>query len=198
MALEARAATRGALRPHRLSPLTVGIMIFLGSELMFFASLFGMYFTLRANNAAWPPPGVDLPLLRPAVFTAVLVASSGTMQMAVRAIKRGSLSSFRRWVVLTLVMGLVFLFGQGWDYVELGRAGVTIASNAWGSAFYTMTGFHALHVTAGLLCMLVLMGRAAAGAYDDGNHAGIEAVTYYWHFVDVVWVFLFTTIFLIK
>jgi cytochrome c oxidase subunit 3 len=185
--------------PRRLPLLTVGIVIFLGSELMFFASLFAMYFTLRAEHPSlWPPPGTDLAVLRPALFTAVLVGSSFTMQMADRRIKQGNPMAMRRWIWLTMAMGLIFLFGQAWDYHDLTRQGVTMASSAYGSAFYTMTGFHALHVTAGLIVMLVVLGRAATGAYDHGEHAAVEAATYYWHFVDIVWVALFLTLFVVR
>ena len=179
--------------------LTVGVVIFLGSELMFFGSLFGMYFTLRAQNkAVWPPPGIELGLLRPGLFTAVLVASSFTMQMADHRIRQGNVASMRRWILVTLLMGLIFLFGQGWDYLELTQQGLELSTNAYGSAFYTMTGFHALHVFAGLLVMLVVLGRAAAGAYSKDQHSAVEAATYYWHFVDGVWVALFATLFLLK
>ena len=173
----------------------VGIVIFLGSELMFFAALFGMYFTLRAQAPSWPPPGTDLPLALPTVFTTVLVASSFTMQTAVRRIKQGNVASMRRWILLTFLMGWVFLVGQYHDYL---RANFQIGTNAYGSAFYTMTGFHAIHVLAGLVAMLVALGRAAAGVYSADEHASLEAVTYYWHFVDIVWIFLFLVIFVIK
>jgi cytochrome c oxidase subunit 3 len=158
-----------------------------------------MYFTLRAEHPSlWPPPGTDLAVLRPALFTAVLVGSSFTMQMADRRIKQGNPMAMRRWIWLTMAMGLIFLFGQAWDYHDLTGQGVTMASSAYGSAFYTMTGFHALHVTAGLIVMLVVLGRAATGAYDHGEHAAVEAATYYWHFVDIVWVALFLTLFVVR
>jgi cytochrome c oxidase subunit 3 len=141
--------------PGRQRPplLIVGIFLFLGSELMFFASLFGTYFTLRAEAIVWPPPDIELvPLWRPTIFTAVLVASSLTMQTADRRIKQGNVASMKRWIWLTIVMGVVFLCGQFWDYLT---ANFGIETNAYGSAFYTLTGFHAMHVVAGLLVMLV-------------------------------------------
>ncbi len=196
MAVSARRMGRTVHPAQRVPLLNVGIIIFLASELMFFASLFGMYFTLRGQaHGLWPPPGTDLPFVRPLIFTIDLVASSFTMQMGVRAIKRGDVSAFRRWVVLTFVMGVVFLTGQGYDWMT---ANFHVATNAYGSAFYTMTGFHGLHVLAGLLVMLVILGRSAAGAYTAERHAAVEAATYYWHFVDVVWVGLFTVLFIIK
>jgi cytochrome c oxidase subunit 3 len=176
--------------------LVVGIFIFLGSELMFFGSLFAMYFTLRAQAPIWPPPDIEpLPLLRPTIFTIVLVASSFTMQAADRSIKRGNVGAMRRWIWITFAMGVIFLFGQFWDYFA---SDFGIETNAYGSAFYTMTGFHSLHVVAGLIVMLVVLGRAAKRAYDEQEHAAVEAATYYWHFVDVVWIGLFSVLFVLR
>ena len=162
---------------------------------MFFASLFGTYFTLRASNgASWVPGDIRADAYR-VVFTSILVASSGTMQMAVRAVKRGNVRGMRRWIWLSLLMGAAFLGGQGHEWAELP---FRISSDSYGSAFYAMTGFHGLHVLAGLIVMFVILGRAAAGAYDRGEHASVEVAGYYWHFVDVVWIGLFTTLFVIR
>src|SRR5262245_5909824 len=127
--------------PGRRPPLlVVGIFLFLGSELMFFGSLFGTYFTLRAQAAVWPPLDIGLaPLWRPALFTAVLVASSFTMQTADRRIKQGNAAAMKRWIWLTILLGVIFLCGQFWDYLT---ANFGIETNAYGSAFYTLTGFH--------------------------------------------------------
>jgi cytochrome c oxidase subunit III len=184
--------------PGRQRPplLVVGIFIFLGSELMFFGSLFATYFTMRSDAKVWPPPDIELaPLWRPALFTAVLLASSFTMQAADRAIKRGNPAAMKRWIWLTFAMGIVFLSGQFWDYFT---SNFGIETNAYGSAFYTLTGFHAMHVVAGLIVMLVVLGRTATRAYDEHDHAAVEAATYYWHFVDVVWLGLFSVLFLLK
>jgi cytochrome c oxidase subunit 3 len=179
---------------QRLPLLVVGIVLFLGSELMFFASLFGMYFTLRARNPGFVPPDIKVDVTR-AVFTSILVASSGSMQMAVHRIKQGNVASMRRWIWLTLVMGAVFLGGQGHEWATLP---FKISTDAYGSAFYATTGFHGLHVFAGLLIMLVVQSRAAAGGYSAGEHAGVEVAAYYWHFVDIVWIALFSTLFIIR
>jgi len=187
---------RGA---ERVPLLAVGVIIFLGSELMFFGSLFGMYFTLRAQAIGpWPPLGVDLPVARATLFTIVLVASSFPMQMADHSLKNGNGRAMVRWMTLAFLMGATFVAGQIWDYVELGRSQLLISSNAYGSAFYTMTGFHLLHVIAGLVVMLVVLGRAAAGAYRKGDPGSVRGATYYWHFVDVVWIALYATLFLLK
>ncbi len=178
--------------PHLL---VVGIIIFLGSELMFFASLFGMYFTLRSQTSPWPPAGIDIGFVKPLIFTIVLVSSSFTVQMAVVRARQGNITSTKRWIWLTFLMGWIFLFGQFWDYLEFE---FSIGTNAYGSAFYTMTGFHALHVFAGLIAMLVVLGRAGAGAVTREDHAGLEVMAYYWHFVDVVWIALFLVIFVVR
>jgi cytochrome c oxidase subunit 3 len=186
------AIPRGQTRPPLVS---VGMVLFLGSELMFFAALFAMYFTLRAQSTPWPPRGVELDLPTAATFTTFLVLSSGTMQLAIRSIREDSRARMKRWIWVTLLLGVVFLLGQGYGYATLN---FDVSSGAYGSAFYTMTGFHALHVLAGLVLMLVALGRAAAGAYSGREHGGLEAITYYWHFVDVVWIGLFSTIYLIR
>jgi len=185
----------GVWPPKRPPLIVVGIFIFLGSELMFFASLFGMYFTLRAQAPVWPPADIELGLMRPLIFTAFLVASSFTMQTADRRIKRGDVKGMKRWIWITFALGIVFLCGQFWDYFH---ANFDIATNAYGSAFVTMTGFHAMHVIAGLIVMLVVLGRAATKVYDAENHGAVEAATYYWHFVDVVWIALFICLVLVK
>ena len=189
----AKSQLHSLTRPNMVS---VGTIVWLSSELMFFAALFGMYFTLRAEAAPalWTPPDIKVDGLR-LFFTSVLIASSGTMQMAVHRIKQGNVSSMRRWTVLTMVMGITFLAGQAHEWINLP---FTIASDAYGSAFYAMTGFHGLHVFAGLLIMMVMLGRAATGAYSDREYAGVEVTAYYWHFVDIVWIGLFTTIFVIR
>ena len=194
--LEARpvSAAPAPRETQRIPLLVVGIVLFLGSELMFFSSLFGMYFTLRAQNAVWTPPDVKVDAIR-LLSTSILVASSGTMQMATHRMKQGRPGSMKRWIVLTFLMGAAFLGFQAHEWLT---STFQIATNAYGSAFFTMTGFHGLHVFAGLVIMLVILGRAAAGAYSADEHAAVEVATYYWHFVDVVWIALFTTIFVIR
>jgi cytochrome c oxidase subunit III len=175
--------------------LSVGMVLFLASELMFFSALFAMYFTLRAGATPWPPAGIELEVLPPVLFTSLLVLSSATMQMAVRRIRAGRLDGLRRWTWLTILLAVAFLGGQLRDWLT---ADFEISTNAYGSAFFTMTGFHGLHVIGGILLMLVVLGRAGAGAYSAREHTGVEVVSYYWHFVDVVWIAMFSTIFLLQ
>lgn len=182
---------------HRASPLTVGTIVFLASECMFFSGLFAVYFTLRALHVGeWPPPGDHLEWQQALVFTILLVLSSATMQIAVRAIAVGDVRRFRKWVGLTMVLGIAFLFNQfalEWPHVPF-----TATSDAFGSLFFTMTGFHGAHVTGGILAMAVLLARSGASRFGSRDLPSVEVVSYYWHFVDVVWVLMFGVLFFLK
>lgn len=179
----------------RAPPLILGMVLFLASEVMFFGGLFAAYFTLRSAASVWPPRGVELDLLEPSFATLLLVSSSATVQIGILRLREGNIRGMRRWVLLSLAMGAVFLGSQLHGYSV---ADFEVSSHAYGSLFYTMTGFHGLHVLVGLVLMAVVLGRSAQGAYDRGDDAGPEAVAYYWHFVDVVWLGLFSTIYLLR
>jgi cytochrome c oxidase subunit 3 len=190
----------------------VGTIIWLSSELMFFAALFAMYFTIRSvdKGEGLPWPGAHLDLTLGSVNTTVLLLSSVTCQMGVFAVERGqvrrmgSIWDFRRWglrewYVLSFIMGLYFVCGQGYEYVGLMKdQGLTMGSSGYGSVFFIPTGFHGLHVSGGLVAFLFLLGRTYA-AKNLTREVQVSAivVSYYWHFVDVVWIGLFTTIYLI-
>lgn len=194
-AISTNPAPRAAV--HRASPLTVGTIIFLASECMFFSGLFATYFTLKAiSSTPWPPGDVHFEIPRALVFTGLLVSSSFTMQMAVRAIAAGNKTSFQRWVVLTAILGTSFIANQlGYEWRE---TDFTYSSHAFGSLFFTMTGFHAFHVTCGILAMAVLLGRSGVKRFGRDDLPAVEVVSYYWHFVDVVWVIMFTVLFFVK
>jgi cytochrome c oxidase subunit 3 len=178
------------------SVLTVGTVVWLASELMFFSGLFAAYFTLRSlSTEEWPPHGVELEPMIAGLFTVALLASSGTMQLGVRAIERGDRRRFRLWVVVTLVLAAVFIANQGREYLE---ATFSVGSHSYGSAFYLTTGFHGLHVLGGMLAMVVLLGRAANATFGAAETPAVEVVSYYWHFVDVVWIGLFATIYVLQ
>jgi cytochrome c oxidase subunit III len=176
------------------SALGVGVVVWLASELMFFAGLFAAYFTLRSVNDVWPPAGVELETARTAVATAVLVGSSGAMHMAVTAAKREDRQGATRWLGVTALMGLLFLSNQLLEYVQ---ADFRLDDHAYGSVFYLMTGFHGAHVIGGLIFMgavaAAIVGRSRAPAPQT-----VEVCAYYWHFVDVVWVAMFLTIYVLK
>lgn len=197
-----------ANRPNLVS---VGTIIWLSSELMFFAALFAMYFTVRSvdKGAGLPWPAFHLDVGLEAAATAVLVLSSVTCQWGVFAAERGVVRrtgriwqvgqwGMREWYVLTFLMGLYFDCSQGYDYNHLVSEGHTLASGAYASVFYIPTGFHGLHVLGGLVAFLFLIGRTyAATTFTREQQTSAIVVSYYWHFVDVVWIALFTVIFLI-
>jgi cytochrome c oxidase subunit III len=179
---------------NRVPLLVVGIVLFIASEAMFFSGLFGTYYTLRMRATVWAPPSIGVDALR-LIATAILISSSATMQMASHRVKQGNAPSMRRWILLSFVLGAAFL---GFEMHEWLTVPFAIATDSYGSIFFTLTGFHGLHVLAGLTIMLVVLGRSVAGAYGADRHAGVEVLTYYWHFVDVVWVGVFLTIFVVR
>ncbi|MBW3556294.1 MAG: heme-copper oxidase subunit III [Actinobacteria bacterium] len=175
--------------------LRVGVVVWLASELMFFAGLFAGYFALRAVNHDWPPEGVELDAARTAAATAVLVASSFTMHLAVVASERRNERGAVRWTVATVVLGALFVANQAAEYAGLG---FTYTTHAYGSIFYLMTGFHGLHVIGGLVLMLAVLavgvGRTSRLPLEDP----LTVTEFYWHFVDVVWLAMFATIYLLR
>jgi cytochrome c oxidase subunit 3 len=198
----------------------VGTIVWLASELMFFAALFAAYFTIRnVTNAYSAENGVEslwasqtalLNIPFAVANTAVLVASSFTCQMGVFAAERGevgrsgSLLNIRRWgmrewYVLTFLMGSFFIGGQVYEYAALFTEGLTLSSNAYGSVFFLATGFHGLHVTGGLIAFVLLLGRTyLARTFTHEQAVSAVVVSYYWHFVDVVWIALFGVIYLLR
>jgi cytochrome c oxidase subunit 3 len=190
---------------------SVGTIVWLASELMFFAGLFAMYFTLRATvPEEWAVQTEKLNVGFAMINTTVLILSSVTCQMGVWAAERfqpvrsGSLLNVRgwgmnEWMTLTYIMGAFFIGGQVFEYAELVHEGLTISSSPYGSVFYLTTGFHGLHVVGGLIAFLFLLGRSFTSK-RFGHHEATTAIvtSYYWHFVDVVWIALFATIYLIK
>ncbi|MGH2778015.1 MAG: cytochrome c oxidase subunit 3 [Actinomycetota bacterium] len=183
---------------HRTPSSLLGMVIFITSELMFFGALFGAYFTIRAQAGEWPPgdtPHIDA--LRTGVFTVFLVASSFTQHLGVLAIGRGNRGGLLRWTGITILLGVLFLAGQGLEYAELFAEDFTIGTNVFGTLFFTMTGFHGLHVAGGLLMLSIVVAKGRMGHLTAERHGPAEAVGYYWHFVDVVWILLFTVLYLL-
>lgn len=181
---------------------SVGTIIWLSSELMFFAALFAMYFTLRSvtGTAFWHSQNNALNVPFASVNTTILVLSSFTCQLGVFAAERGDVKRLRMWFMITFVMGATFIGGQIFEYTDLVRnAGLSLKSSPYGSVFYLTTGFHGLHVTGGLIAFLLVLGRTyAAKRFTHEQATAAIVVSYYWHFVDVVWIGLFATIYLIK
>jgi cytochrome c oxidase subunit 3 len=179
----------------RTPPSIFGMVLFLASELMFFGGLFASYFTLRSRTEPWPPPDVRLDLPLTLVATVLLTTSSLTMHLALARLRGGDERAVRRWLAATFLLGAVFLATKGYEFAT---ADFGIASHAYGSLWFTILGAHGLHLLAGLGLLVVVAARSVRGAYAGGEHAGAVAVGYYWQFVDVVWLGIFATIYLIR
>ena len=201
-----------ATRPNRPNIVAVGTIVWLASELMFFAALFAMYFTTRAVQGPeiWKENVEMLNIPFSAFNTTILVLSSVTCQFGVFAAERFqnlrtgkiwqiSKWGMREWFALTFAMGAFFIGGQIYEYAHLVQEGMTLSSSAYGSVFYLATGFHGLHVTGGLIAFLLVMLRISkARRFGHSQATSAIVVSYYWHFVDVVWIALFAAIYLIK
>ncbi|WBQ02685.1 aa3-type cytochrome oxidase subunit III [Kribbella sp. CA-293567] len=198
---------------------SVGTIVWLSSELMFFAALFAAYFTIRSVTTAAAGSGVEslwdastemLNIPFAAINTTILVLSSVTCQLGVFAAEHGKAGrtgsvanirawGMREWFILTYLMGAVFIAGQVTEYATLIHEGMTISSSAYGSVFYLTTGFHGLHVTGGLIAFVFVLARTyMARKFTHEQAVSAIVVSYYWHFVDVVWIALFATIYLLK
>lgn len=191
---------------------SVGTIVWLSSELMFFAALFAIYFTLRSNAPAlWDEKSELLNVQFSLLNTTVLVLSSVTCQLGVLRAERGQVGrlgsvwqvgkwGLREWFVLTFLMGAFFIGGQVYEYAELAmHEGLTLSSDPYGSIFYLATGFHGLHVTLGLIAFLLVLGRTfMTRRFTHEQATSAIVVSYYWHFVDVVWIALFLTIYVVK
>jgi cytochrome c oxidase subunit III len=173
-----------------------GVIVFLLAEAMIFLGLFTAYLTFRSVATVWPPAGTpERELLLPGINTIILIASSFVIHNADTAIKKNDVKGLRLWFGLTAVMGIIFLFGQIYEYFHLQFGLVT---NLYASTFYVLTGFHGLHVLFGLVLILAVLGRSLkADHYRDQKHFGVEAAEIYWHFVDVVWIVLFLLLYIL-
>jgi cytochrome c oxidase subunit III len=176
----------------------LGMLLFICSEVMFFSGLFAAYFSVRAATRPWPPEGEHFNLHAEPWFalglTIILVISSFTCQFAVWAIRRGDRTGFIRNISVTLVLGIVFLIGQAYDYATLGFG---LSDGVFGTTFYTLTGFHGAHVFGGAIMLSVILYRGLAGQFSAQHHDAVEATSLYWHFVDVVWIALFSTLYIL-
>ncbi len=196
----------------------LGMLLFITSEVMFFAGLFAAYFSIRAGyqeivngvlQHSWPPEKYA-ELLNPFAFTThsgalnlilpatlVLVLSSVTCQLGVWAIQRDDHRGFVRAIAVTLVLGVTFLLLQAYDYSVLIGEGLTMGSTTFGTTYFTLTGFHGAHVFGGALMLAVVLYRGMAGQFSAKHHDMVEATSLYWHFVDVVWILLFSILYLL-
>ena len=206
-------AAHGAAVGHRqeLSNGMLGFIMFVASEVMFFGGLFAAYFIARADSVAWPPietlealkeagkassatAELELEWVLPLIATAVLVLSSVTMQLGVFAIQRGDRSALIRWLIFSIALGGAFLCMQMYDYSQLT---FQARDTVFGTTFYTLTGFHGAHVAGGVIFMFVCLMRSLGGQFSAAKHEAVEACSFYWHFVDVVWIVLFSILYIV-
>jgi cytochrome c oxidase subunit III len=182
----------------------LGMLLFITSEVMFFGGLFAAYFSLRANAPQWPPDNpathepyalAILPYVGPA--TILLILSSFTCQYAVNAIRRDDRTIFLRAMSLTVILGITFLAMQLIDYSLLGAEGLTLSSGIYGTTYFTLTGFHGAHVFGGVIMLSVVLYRGMAGQFTSRHYDAVEGASLYWHFVDVVWILLFSLLYLL-
>ncbi|AKK11494.1 heme/copper-type cytochrome/quinol oxidase, subunit 3 [Corynebacterium uterequi] len=186
---------------NRPNVVSVGTIVFLAQELMFFAGLFAMYFTSRANgltSGTWDDQTAHLNVVYGSIITLILVASSVTSQFGVFSAERGDVYGLRKWYVVTILLGVVFLGMVAFEYYEMIHHGVTIQSSVYGSVFYIITGFHMAHVLAGILSFVVIMLRIGKSKFTPAQATAAMAVSYYWHFVDIIWLGVFTILYIIQ
>ncbi len=196
----------GLAHDHRggISNPILGMILFICSEIMFFSGLFAAYFSVRATAVTWPPPTQDPAMAEnfnlhaepwfAFILTVILVMSSFTCQFAVWAIRRDDRTGYIRNTAVTLVLGIVFLLGQAYDYATLGFG---LSDGVFGTTFYTLTGFHGAHVFGGVIMLSVILYRGLAGQFSSRHHDAVEGTSLYWHFVDVVWIALFSTLYIL-
>jgi cytochrome c oxidase subunit III len=185
-----------ANQSSRVDSATLGMLLFIASEIMLFGSFFTAYFFVRVVNEApqWPPEGFHLPVFVAGVNTAILLTSSFTMHWALQAIKRGNRAGLQAGLVLTLALGLVFLLTQIREY---SRIGFSPNDGAFGSVFFGLTGLHGAHVFVGLTILTFATIRAFRGHFTAEAHHGVEIPGIYWHFVDVMWIVVYTTVYIL-
>lgn len=172
-----------------------GIILFLVSEAFLFGSLFWTYYYLKAKASVWPPEGVSLDTGYAVIMTVLLVVSSGTIMLAVRAIRKGNERGLAYGIVATILLGSAFLGMTVWEWLHESFLPWT---HAYGSTFFTLTGFHALHVFAGVILMSALLTRTLRHRFSARGFVGVEVGSLYWHFVDIVWLAVFSTLFIIR
>jgi len=192
---EAHAHPPAAHQSSRVDARTLGMFLFIASEVMLFGSFFAAYFFVRvANGTPWPTPGYELPVFVAGVNTIILVTSSFTMHWALQSIVRGNRSGLKAGLSLTFLLGLTFLLTQLLEYSRVGFAPYT---DAFGTVFYCLTGLHGAHVFVGLTLLLMATIRSFRGHYSPDAHLGVEIPGIYWHFVDIMWIVVYTTVYLL-
>jgi cytochrome c oxidase subunit 3/cytochrome o ubiquinol oxidase subunit 3 len=197
MAIRARTVEHGAPTSTGLSNVKLGMWAFLGSECLLFGALISTFilFRNRPVTGLRPQDVYDIPFTSVSSF--VLLMSSLTMVLALAAIQRGDEAKLRVWLMATALLGMIFISGQVYEFTRFVQEGMTIKTNVLASSFFTLTGFHGAHVTGGILMLLSLYGMSLDGRLPPSKAEAVEMVGLYWHFVDVVWIVIFTVVYLI-
>jgi heme/copper-type cytochrome/quinol oxidase subunit 3 len=194
------AAPEAVHTPHTATGLDnrkLGMWAFLGSECLFFGSLIASYLLYRGRSVVGPYPDQVYDIPYTSVSSFVLLMSSLTMVLALNAIQRGDDRKLRAWLLATALLGITFVGGQVFEFTVFVKEGLTLSRNLFGSSFFVLTGFHGAHVTVGILMLLSLFGMSLAGRLPAERALRVELVGLYWHFVDVVWIVIFTVVYLI-
>jgi len=188
----------GPPAPHyssRVSPSVLGMFLFIASEIMLFGAFFTAYFFVRVvNGTPWPTPSFHLPVFVAGVNTAILVTSSFTMHWALQSIKRDNHNGLKAGMLLTFLLGLTFLVTQAREY---SRIGFNTGDGAFATIFFCLTGLHGAHVFVGLTLLLFTTVRAFRGHFSSAHHHGVEIPGIYWHFVDAMWIVVYTTVYIL-
>jgi cytochrome c oxidase subunit 3 len=184
-----------AHRSSRVEAPTLGMLLFIVSEVMIFAAFFTAYFFIRVvSHDPWPAPGTTLPENVAGLNTAILLSSSLTLHWALTSVKNGNRFALKAGMLSTFLLGVTFLSIQINEYVHIGFAG---RDSAQATVFYSLTGLHGAHVFIGLCILLMVTVRAFRGHYSTESHRGVEVPGIYWHFVDIMWIVVYTTVYVL-
>ena len=181
--------------PIRAHPVVLGTVVFIASETMFFAALFATYYNLKARAAQWPPAGVHLDIVGPSLGTAFLVISSAAGFFVMNSLRYRRSAAAQNWLYVAILGGIAYIVDAMHGYADQSFG---LRSGAYGSIYVTMTGFHLLHVVAGVVMLLGLLFAIRSPAFNVDRHEGAEAISYYWHFVTVMWFGIYTTVYWIR
>ena len=182
-------------QPLMKDKVRLAVLLFLVSEGIFFIFLIVAYIYSQPSEINGPTAHTSLIPWKTGIYTVFLLLSSGTIYLAERSLGRNT-KRFALWMVLTILLGATFLFGEMREYSSLLHKDISISRNLFGSTYFTLTGFHAIHVTLGLLMLLTMLGLILSGRIGEQRHTSFKAVSYYWHFVDIVWVMVFSVVYL--
>jgi cytochrome c oxidase subunit 3 len=198
MAMHAATVPHHAHEDVGLNRGMAGMVLFIASEIMLFGGLFAAYFFVRNQSLTWPPEGIEHTVAKDlgAVLTAILISSSVAAHAGILGLRRGNQQVFKTGMLFAIILGTIFIGGQIYEWFNLWDEGLNATSGAYGSTFFVITGFHGAHVIAGLAMLVVVFVRANWSDFTPSRHVFPEAATLYWHFVDVIWVFVFSILYL--